>query len=316
VTEGAHAFVAQTAASAGQRALLETALLELRAARAQESWTSPVHLPLLVHGALTGDDEPAVPLAVALSLLQLGIDLLDHIADGEVDPCWSGRSEAAVHLAAVGFLSAVGPRAVAELPVSATLRAELQRGLCVALFEVGAGQQRDLELASGGPPSLEAVRAAVAGKTGACRAWFARLAALLAGSSPERVESCARLGFHLGMALQWRSDVEDSLSPESRDLAAGTPTLPVALWLARRSGADRDAGWALVRRARSDAEARAHVQREILGSGVVRWCCLSIDAERARARAALDDMEAREPWRRWMHAWIDAAGQPSSDLRA
>src|SRR5512143_1314057 len=96
-------FVERHSLAPEQRALLQTALLDARANRQPTGTFVPsVHLPLLVYAALGGEEEDALPLALAMALLELGIDLLDHIADREVAQShWQGRSPVVVQLAAV-----------------------------------------------------------------------------------------------------------------------------------------------------------------------------------------------------------------------
>jgi hypothetical protein len=313
IARDARGVVERYATDPRQRALLENGLRELRAARPSPGWLTPVHLPLLVHGALAGDDEPAVPLTVAVSLLQLGIDLLDHIADGEVDACWSGQPLAVVQLASVGFLCAVPQVALAEVPAPPAIRARLHRELATGLFEVGAGQQRELAPGGDGPPSVADVRAGVAGKTGACRALFARLAAVLAGASVPETEGYARLAFHLGNALQWRSDLDDLLSDNSRDLAAGTTTLPLALWLSSLRGEERARAWELLRRAREEAGARRQVRQAWIDSDRLRWCLLLIDGELSCARSVLAELSTPPLWQGRFDAWLAAAARASSE---
>src|SRR5215204_5070807 len=47
-----------------------------------------IQLPLLVHEAITGDERPALPLAGACTLLYLGADLFDNVADRELPEHW------------------------------------------------------------------------------------------------------------------------------------------------------------------------------------------------------------------------------------
>lgn len=303
VAAAAADFVARHAVDAAQRALLERALTSLRARRMEPPLAPSVHLPLLVFGALAGDDTPAVPLATATALLELGIDLLDHAVDNEPDAQWAGQPPALALLAATGFLCAVPQLALAELDAPDGTRADLQRELAQGLFAIGAGEQRDLMLSAGACPDLDAVEAAVGGKTGERRALFARLAARLAGASVREAEGFASMARHFGMALQWASDLADAVASEGgRDLAAGTPTLPVVLWL--RAQPDAAQAWARVRAARHDAAARSSLRAALFSGGALRGCQLKIEGERAQARRALAGLPAREPFRSRLDLWL------------
>ncbi len=304
VVGAAEAFVARHAVDAAQRTLLERALRSLRARRAEPLLTPSVHLPLLVFGAIAGDESPALPLAAATALLELGVDLLDHIADGELDPAWAEVPAALAQLAATGFLSAIPQLALAELDAPAETVALLQRSLAEGLFAIGAGQQRDLASTLGDAPALDEVERAAFGKTGERRALYARLAAQLAGAAPEVADGFARMGRRFGVALQWASDLADVASADGgRDLAAGTPTLPVVLWLGLQD--DREAARALLRTARCDAGAREELRAVVASGAVMRGCLLKIAAEREQARRALDGLPCREPFARRLAQWLD-----------
>ena len=88
-----------------QRRLLAIALAGLRASASKRLALPYIHLPLLVHAGLRGDDRPARLLALATCLLFLGIDLLDDLADRDLTAHWEGMSEAEVQLVATGLLS-------------------------------------------------------------------------------------------------------------------------------------------------------------------------------------------------------------------
>ena len=92
-----------------------------RALRALTTWTvSPgwvffLHLPLLVHGAVTGDERPAVPLATAMAALWVGMDILDDLADGDEPVQWAGRPAAEANLIGVTFVAALPQLAILDL---------------------------------------------------------------------------------------------------------------------------------------------------------------------------------------------------------
>jgi hypothetical protein len=300
----ATALVARHAVGDAQRGLLTRALESLRARRTEAPLTPSVHLPLLAFGAVTGDDSPALPLAAATALLELGVDLLDHVADGELDGAWAGLPRALPVLAAAGFLGPLPQLALADLDAAPETIAALQRTLSEGLVAIGAGQQQDLMLTGRGEADLDAVEAAARGKTGERRALYARMGARLAGAPAADADALDAVGRHLGTALQWSSDVADLVRPEgSRDLAAGTPTLPVVLWLGLQP--DPDAARARLRVAARDERVRGELGPTIASGAVLRGCLLKIEAERARARRALETVPAREPHRRRLALWLD-----------
>jgi heptaprenyl diphosphate synthase len=155
------------------------------------------------------------------------------------------------------------------------------------------------------------VAAIVAAKSGQEMAICASLAAQLAGASAEQIERCAALGLALGTAGQLASDCHDVFSsPHSKDLAAGTRTLPIVLALNRLEGSARADFLALLERARHDEAAREAVRRHLHAAGVVRPCALTIEVYRQRALRLLDSLGAREPARGRLQALIQPVCWP------
>ena len=97
VLDSAESFVGRYLVDAEQRRPIEVALAGLRLELESDGERSAaclfVHLPLLVYAGLRGEERPAVPLAVATTLLFLGIGpcgtillcALAHLAIAELD---------------------------------------------------------------------------------------------------------------------------------------------------------------------------------------------------------------------------------------
>ena len=82
VLECARSEIVRRAAGAEQRARTERALDASNCARLPDHYHASIHLPLLVHAAVAGDDLPAVSLAAACTLLWAGAELYDDLTDG------------------------------------------------------------------------------------------------------------------------------------------------------------------------------------------------------------------------------------------
>ena len=182
---------------------------QVRAQAAETGGFPAIHLPLLVHGALSGDDAPAVPLAGATALVFLGADICDDLADGDMPAHWANHRPSAISLAATTLLAALPQRAIARLDAPPTTRDAMQAALAAGLLRMSAGQQDDLAMAGSANPDPQAVETSVAGKSGAEMETFAALAALLAGATPAVVASCAALGRAIGTGGQIASDCHD-----------------------------------------------------------------------------------------------------------
>ncbi len=299
VLDRAEAFVREQAATPELWRLLEPAFRDLRDRLHRHDIGSGgltcVRLPLLVHAAITGDAEPAVPLAVALLLKHMGTELWDDMMDGEVPAVWDGYRASEVSLAAGALYAALTPLALATVDASPADALAMQVALARGLLRMIGGQGTDVALAGGATATAAAVEASVAGKSGEGVALCARLAALIAGASGPVVAAYTAMAQALGVAAQIRSDCADLfLAPTSSDLAAGTRTLPIALYLDRLEGTERDQFRVLLDRAGIDPATQKEVRDRLIRAGTVRACAVLVEVYCQRAREALP-ADAREP---------------------
>jgi hypothetical protein len=87
-------FARGCTASPEQAALLELALLGLDEPEPRATFERSVDTTALVYAALTGDERPAWRLAGAAALCDLGIRIVDEVADDELGPRWRGTPSA------------------------------------------------------------------------------------------------------------------------------------------------------------------------------------------------------------------------------
>lgn len=307
VVQAAQQIVESQAITDHQRHLLSCATESLVTSADAADWFSAevVMLPLYVYGAMHGDDAPTLPLAAALSLLEVGIHLLDDIIDRDVRADFTGFSPAEVLVAAVGLIAAVPQLVISQLEGPAATIAQMESTLATGLVRVGAGQQRDLRSSGSPAPNFQSAYRCASEKGGERQATYAVLAAQLAGASPAVTDAFATLGRSLGIAQQIRSDCYDLfVAPASSDLAHATRSLPVALHLGAQRGSHRIEFLKLLSQARHQPSAQLAVRQRLLTYGVPTQCAFLVDLECARAREALAVVGAREPWRRRLEELI------------
>jgi geranylgeranyl pyrophosphate synthase len=226
-------------------------------------------------------------LAAACSLVFLGLDILDDVADGDRPPHWGDHGPAAMNLAGATILSTLPPLIVAGLDAPAERRAAMQVELASGLLRMSAGQQIDLVLTGSTAADAARVEASVVGKSGEQIATYCVLAAQLVGLSQQQTEDCAEMGRCFGTTGQLLSDCHELLcDPEMRDLAHGARTLPIVLFLSRLDGNERQRFLTLLDRARFDEAARHQARQQILDSGAVRRVLVKAEIYRNRARRA------------------------------
>lgn len=303
----ARALVSRGAGSAAQRRLLEVALDGLAPVVEQDGPLLFMEVPLAVHAAAGGGGAPAVRLAAVCSLVFLGADVLDDLADGDLRPGWEAFSPGELTLGAATLLSALAPLAVAELGLPPVTTAALHRTLALGLLRMAAGQHEDLR-STAFPVEVtpDSIEAAVAGKSGEEFAMFCSLAAQAAGASPEVASHYAAMGKAIGTGGQIASDCFELLEdPAARDLRRGALTLPLALHLERLAGEQRTAFRELLERARKEETARESVRREIRAGGALRMTVFAVETHRQRALRELAAANPVGEGRAALHNLID-----------
>ena len=253
-----------------QKEILQSAFTAARAKK--PGFPVFIHFPLLVYGLFHDDIRPAVPLTGVTTLFFMGIDLFDDIADGDLPgDVWDGVGGDEISLAAATLFFSLPLLAAGDLMTSGSTKSKIQNVLARGFFTMASGQHTDLFYAGAGAVSPDTVEESVRLKAGEELATFARLAALHASASVEEVERCACLGRAAGTAMQLTSDAVDLFaSPWSRDLANGTRTLPIALYLDTLDNAGRDDFVRTLDKARTDRAAQETVRRLLTDGGVLR----------------------------------------------
>jgi geranylgeranyl pyrophosphate synthase len=291
--------------------VLDTALIGLDEHARRSDLPFIIDLPLSVYAAIRGERAPAIPIAAAIGLMYLGFDIGDDLTDGDLPPHWQGRSVAEIEIIMVALVASLPPALIDALDVPADVRARMQGGFARRLMTMLGGQHRDVRAAGTADVTAKAVEESVAAKTGEEFALFAWLAAVYAGATPAELELYDAMGRALGTALQFRSDCRDLFNAtHSKDLAAGTRTLPIALTLERLTGDARAEFVALLDRARSDTAAGVAVRQRIRAARVVPLCAMVIEVYRQQALAAIEAAGAPEPARQRLRSLCDFAWPP------
>lgn len=306
VLERARSLLERVAVTGAQHEALLAGLAHLEPSIADVTMPACIHLPVLAYGAVRRDLKRAIPLAAATALLNAGRHLLDDVVDGQLEATEGAFHPGEAVLLGAGFLCVLPQLVLLELDAPLACRVRLQRTLLAGLVRMHAGQQSDLALTGSGNPSPLEVEASARGKTGATYAMYAALGAKLANAPPWQVERLTAMGLAFGTAFQFGSDCADVLGDgHSADLAAGTRTLPLALYLSRLTDADRPPFLCLLEEARTNSEAQAEVRARLRRSGAVRACGIVVEAYRQRALQALDEAHPEEPAASSLREMID-----------
>lgn len=237
-----------------------------------------VHFPLGIYSAIRGETAPARSLAIATTLLFLGIDILDDIADHDLPGHWEGVKESEIQLVAATLLASLPQLAISQLPIQAASKVNMLHCLSEGLLRMSGGQLHDLRGAGSPSPLPEAVEKSVAHKSGEEGALIARLSAHMAGVSDDMAQKFGDFGRVLATGGQIATDCHDIFqAAQSKDFANGSRTLPIALYLSRLEGTPRAAFLAQLDEARENLAVRTMVQNELRAKGVLRLCALIVE---------------------------------------
>ncbi len=199
-----------------------------------------IKLPIVVCKVVRGKVvQTDYVLTSALATMEAGIYILDHVLDNELDEELQDLKPGGTLLGAI-LLGLILPRQIlAGMPRDAH-PFKLIKMLCDSQARIAAGQLEDVSTSLARPIERAKIIETVKRKSGERRAFYARVAALSAGAPIEKVSAYSCLGSCIGIARQLRSDLFDLFRKgESRDLAAGVQTLPIACFFEKASEAER-----------------------------------------------------------------------------
>jgi geranylgeranyl pyrophosphate synthase len=252
-----------------------------------------------VHAAITGDEESALPVAGACTLLYLGADLFDNLIDDELPPSWHVRGPAEASLAATTLLAALPQLALARLREQGTPSVrlwELTHLFAETLLTMSAGEHEDLLFTDRDDVGVKTCRLMVERKSGSEFALFARAGALLATDDPVVVEKYTAFGLCLGTARQICTDVWDIWKGEgSPDLLNGKRTLPIVHALCTLRGESREKLQDLLKALREGIKCHDEVRKTLLAAGSVHYTALIVGIYRRRAHNYLAAASPQEP---------------------
>jgi hypothetical protein len=257
----------------------------------------PVELPLAVGEAVGAEPWVAHASAAVGALVWAGADLLDDVADGDVEP---GVSASLDTLVACNLMQGAAQRVLAQLAprVGADRAIDAMERLACTLAEMSRGQADDLTTLSGvgaagrdDPGAVARYDEVVARKAGAELAFFAWLPARLAGAPPAACDAWLQFGRSMGCLVQVRSDLSGALTSPYADLLAGKRTQPVLVGRfvvdeVARAGLDQD----LDRAARGDRAAAARAAGVLSSAEGLFGSYVKMELHRYRAAAALGDL--------------------------
>ncbi|TDC75534.1 polyprenyl synthetase family protein [Actinomadura sp. 7K507] len=277
----------------------------VRAKGSRPGTNGMITLPLLVHAVETGDPPaPARAIAVIHLLWWAAARHLDDLTDAPGAPSPGGVAAGTKVLAALAVGSHLPARLVADLPVSAGVRASLGDELSRCWLDAVDGQLRDLTCRASAATPASVLRS-YEGKTGAPYAMAAASAACLAGADRRRVAGWRSFGRALGVVRQLVNDQRDLASGRHEDLANGTATYLLVHLLTSLPAARRREALALPAAARHSRSARAELTAWMLDDEVIDSYAASVAPLIEHAHGLLDTLGGEPGCVRELHGLVD-----------
>jgi geranylgeranyl pyrophosphate synthase len=174
--------------------------------------------------AAGGQCEQAVPVAAAVEIFMVALDVLDDIEDGEATPLHANFGSARTLNISTGLLFLAQQCLLNTAHGSAAAPMLLDTGLCAA-----SGQHADLADDAQQCYDLDAALAITAGKSASLVAVACQLGALAAGADAATQARFAQFGRCLGMVAQLTNDIV-AVAPGATaktDIVLARPTLPL-----------------------------------------------------------------------------------------
>ena len=280
-----------------QEKLLKRFLLSLEK-QIQDDYMPFVNIPMLIHAAISGEENSAIKVAVASLFLFLAADIVDDIMDGDFTEHWgSDISSSEGLLASVVFASSIAPLCIDEIDAPFEITCAMKKTLSKSIIVMAAGQQADLSCSGSiRSTSAEQVIKNIQEKSGAEVAGFTLMAAQLARADKYVASEYESIGRTLGIACQIVSDCHELYSvDEGRDLVNGTVTLPLAIYSQSVSQDQKDRFSNLLKLAKHDQSARIKVRELVSKSGALSKTILFLRDYKIEALNRLDRLAPLEP---------------------
>ena len=293
----ANDHLTRLAVSPEQHALLTRFLMGTEE-KTREQYLPFVDLPLVVHSAITGDENPPANVSIASLFLYLAADILDDIADGDFENHWGKDiSSSEGILASWVFASSIAPLALEDLDIQTQRICLIKQTLSKCILRMAAGQQGDLQssesLCSTSPRQ---VIKNVQGKSGAEIEGFCLMAAQLAGVDEYLASEYGSIGNLLGTGGQIMTDCYELYAvSEGRDLNNGTVTLPLAIHFQSLSEDEKGNFLNLLMLAQHDESSRPKVRDLVAQSGALEQTYSFIKKCKIEALDRLERLKPLEP---------------------
>lgn len=253
-------------------------------------------LPLLICEAAGCNPRLALPLSTAAECFISAADTLDDVQDRDTkDGLWRvcGVTTATNVATFLLFLTQLALGRLTRLGVPDGRVVEVIRTFAAAGARACGGQQRDLDQGRDRDITEAEYLGMIEAKSASLVECLCRSGAIIAGARPDKVESFARFGLNVGMALQLANDTAavSADRADRNDLRLGKLSLPMLFVLQRGPEAVREELSGILRADRPGHLQPAEVDRVrglLAAGGALHYAVAVADVHWERALGCLD----------------------------
>ncbi|MBO8195549.1 polyprenyl synthetase family protein [Streptomyces oryzae] len=304
----------------GQHEALHSALQSLLAHGRQSP--QEFSLPLLVHAAISGAPEPAVPVAGVHALWWRSANVLDDFVDGAAGrpPLYGvGRGVAMMAALEGGYALPLRALEVAQWPPP--LRRRLAADFLDGWTRATDGQIGDI-LSRPREAGTDEVLDVYRKKSGSVYGMACTMAARLAHAAGDGAEGAAgardarerersvaawgEFGQIMGLLAQFRNDHDDLCDGPGEDLRNGTATYLLVHLLRTAPAAVRDRALTLLEQAATAESRRRELADLMCAADIVRPYNQLLTELSGRAHALLEELAPASPFAGCLRARVDA----------
>lgn len=248
-------------------------------------------LVMLVHEAIRGYHEPAVPMAVAFALFKKAAEIFDDIEDGDSSSSFSSKYGVSIASNTATVLIFLAERAIFRLKskgIDDTTVLHIMNAVNSYYTTACAGQHLDISLGSGAKVSEDAYFKVSEMKSASHVECMCHVGALLATDSHDTIDTFTIFGHNLGMASQIANDIQGITV--GNDIRKRKITLPVIYCLAHgnRKACDK------LKKAYSKHYknlGNTEIQDLLFNSGAIHYSTIKMDFYKEQALEALAKAE-------------------------
>lgn len=188
-------------------------------------------LPIAACKATSGNSEEAIPIAAAITSIQIGLRILDDIADKEQNALWKEIGVGRASNFGYAFLN-LGNKIILDSDYPNEVKQKLLTSIAGSTQHIYRGQDLDIQAEVN---SIEDYWKLIHLKTAIPYSFAVESGAIAGNATDQQIELCKNFGLKLGLIIQLYNDLY-SFKFDNKDLLARKSTMPLLFALKTLKG--------------------------------------------------------------------------------